>query len=127
MGRRACPASRFCYARSNDAELRAVLAHEFAHVHRRDVLWSGLLPAVAAALWIQPLNRVALVRVSEAAEHACDDCASVQAHQASAILIEEQRELHLTETLSGVAGRSTEGLELELSMRRVIVTRRAPP
>jgi hypothetical protein len=64
-----------CEAELTDAELRAVLAHELAHVDRRDVAWSGLLRAVGAVLWIQPLNRLAIRGALGAAEEICDDWA----------------------------------------------------
>ena len=66
---------RRCERDLTDAELRAVLAHELAHVTRRDVLWSTVLRGVAAAFWFQPLNRLALEKLAEAAEFTCDDWA----------------------------------------------------
>lgn len=56
-------------------ELRAAIAHELAHVVRRDVQWLGLFRFVAALCWIQPLNRLAVRKLQEAAESACDDWA----------------------------------------------------
>lgn len=50
----------------------ALLAHEVAHLARRDPLWSGAAAAVARVLSFQPLNRSALVRLRRAAEHAAD-------------------------------------------------------
>jgi beta-lactamase regulating signal transducer with metallopeptidase domain len=64
-----------CEAELTGAELRAVLAHELAHVDRHDVAWSGLLRAVGTVLWIQPLNRLALRGALGAAEEICDDWA----------------------------------------------------
>jgi hypothetical protein len=58
-----------------DAELRAVLAHELAHVARRDVAWSALLGATGALLWLQPLNRLAAREARRASEEVCDDWA----------------------------------------------------
>lgn len=66
---------RRCERELNDAELRAVLAHEVAHVARRDVRWSTVLRALSALLWVQPLNRLALSASLEAAELVCDDWA----------------------------------------------------
>jgi len=66
---------RRCEEDLSDAELRAVLAHELAHVVRRDVAWSNVLRAVAAVFWFQPLNRLALFKLVEAAELTCDDWA----------------------------------------------------
>jgi beta-lactamase regulating signal transducer with metallopeptidase domain len=64
-----------CEAELTGAELRAVLAHELAHVDRHDVAWSGLLRALGAVLWIQPLNRLAIRGALGAAEEICDDWA----------------------------------------------------
>jgi beta-lactamase regulating signal transducer with metallopeptidase domain len=66
---------RRCERELTDAELRAVLAHEVAHVARRDVLWSTVLRALSAVLWIQPLNRLALSASLQDAELVCDDWA----------------------------------------------------
>ena len=56
-------------------ELRAVLAHEVAHVCRSDLLWLAAFRLVTAVLWLQPLNRVALKGFEAAAELVCDDWA----------------------------------------------------
>ncbi|MEQ8329894.1 MAG: M56 family metallopeptidase [Longimicrobiales bacterium] len=56
-------------------ELKAVLAHELAHVLRRDPAWRAVLRGVGAVLWFQPLNRLAAARVADAAELSCDDWA----------------------------------------------------
>lgn len=66
---------RRCELELTDAELRAVLAHEWAHVARRDVLWSGILRIVGAILWLQPLNRWAQEQLFVAMEESCDDWA----------------------------------------------------
>lgn len=64
-----------CEREMTDAEMRAVLGHEIAHVARDDVRWTGFLSVVTTLLWIQPLNRYALSQVREAAELICDDWA----------------------------------------------------
>lgn len=56
-----------------DEELRAVLAHEMAHVRRRDPAWASLMRVATAVFWIQPLNWVALRQMQQATELACDD------------------------------------------------------
>jgi beta-lactamase regulating signal transducer with metallopeptidase domain len=57
-------------------ELRACLAHELAHMERRDEQWCYLLAAVDRLLWMQPLNRVARRELELLAESACDDWAA---------------------------------------------------
>jgi hypothetical protein len=57
---------------------RAALAHELAHVARHDPLWQRLAAVMSAALFFQPLNRLARVRLRECAEFLCDDWAARQ-------------------------------------------------
>ena len=52
---------------------RNVLRHEFAHVQRRDCLWSALGALICAAWWFHPLAWWALRRMRDEAERACDD------------------------------------------------------
>lgn len=54
------------------AEQEAVLAHELAHVVRRDPWWLQLAGWVERVAWFQPLNRVAVRRMHMAAECAAD-------------------------------------------------------
>ena len=59
-----------------DAEQqRSMLAHELAHLARRDPVWMALASLVERVLWIQPLNRLARRRIAAAAEYICDDWA----------------------------------------------------
>lgn len=57
-------------------EQETVLAHELAHLERRDPLWlvGGLL--LESVLFLQPLNRLARTRLQEIAEFRCDDYAA---------------------------------------------------
>lgn len=57
----------------SDAELDAVLAHELAHLERRDGLWFPAIAALQALFWLQPLNHWLCWRVRHWAELACDD------------------------------------------------------
>lgn len=52
--------------------LSAVLAHERAHLRRRDVLMQGALHAIAALWWFQPLAWHLLRRLRIESELACD-------------------------------------------------------
>jgi len=56
-----------------EQELDAVLAHELAHVERRDGLWFPLTALLRECLWFHPLTRWVSARVAETAELACDD------------------------------------------------------
>jgi HEAT repeat protein/beta-lactamase regulating signal transducer with metallopeptidase domain len=54
---------------------RSMLAHELAHLERRDPTWLALGCLIERAFFLQPLNRLARVRIQEAAEYLCDDWA----------------------------------------------------
>lgn len=56
-------------------ELDAVLAHEIAHLRRRDGAWLWGMLLAERILWIQPLNRLAVSRLHKLAECFCDDWA----------------------------------------------------
>ncbi len=56
--------------------LHAALAHEMRHLQRHDNAWR-LAGRIAALFgWLQPLNRLAVKRLDESAELACDDWAA---------------------------------------------------
>lgn len=56
----------------DDRALRMALAHELAHVLRRD-LWLGWVPAIAEGLfWFFPLVRLCAREFAQAREEACD-------------------------------------------------------
>ncbi len=59
----------------DEGQQRAALAHELAHVRRRDPLWQLGAAVLNAVLFFQPLNVVARGRLREASEHLCDDWA----------------------------------------------------
>ena len=54
---------------------KCLLAHELAHLVRRDPLWLALGCSLERLLFFQPLNRLARIRLQEAAEYLCDDWA----------------------------------------------------
>jgi beta-lactamase regulating signal transducer with metallopeptidase domain len=58
--------------RLEPATLRAVLAHEIAHLRRRDSAWMGLLQLTGAVLFFQPFFGPARRRLAQLAELACD-------------------------------------------------------
>jgi HEAT repeat protein/beta-lactamase regulating signal transducer with metallopeptidase domain len=54
---------------------RSLLAHELAHLERRDPAWLALACLTERAFFLQPLNLLARVKLQEAAELLCDDWA----------------------------------------------------
>jgi beta-lactamase regulating signal transducer with metallopeptidase domain len=56
-------------------EIRLVLAHELAHLHRRDLFWGWLRHFVKAVLFFHPLVWVAHDEAALADEIACDEAA----------------------------------------------------
>src|SRR5262245_50985935 len=68
-----------------DDELRALLAHEAAHVVRRDAVWLMIAAAVRALGWWQPLNLVAAARLRLAMELCCDERAAAEPHERLAL------------------------------------------
>jgi HEAT repeat protein len=54
---------------------RAALAHELAHVARRDPEWRIAVEILERALFFQPLNRLARARLCDSAEFLCDEWA----------------------------------------------------
>jgi len=76
------------------AQQDTMLAHELAHLLRRDPLWLALASALEKVFWFQPLNRVARLHLQESAEFACDAWAAEQT----------QGHLPLASCLTEVAG-----------------------
>jgi beta-lactamase regulating signal transducer with metallopeptidase domain len=76
----ALPGREVCLPRRALVELEAVeqesmLAHEIAHIVRRDPGWLIAARVIEALLFVQPLNRLARRRMQEVAEFLCDDWA----------------------------------------------------
>jgi HEAT repeat protein/beta-lactamase regulating signal transducer with metallopeptidase domain len=60
-----------------DAEQqRGLLAHELAHLERRDPVWLDAVSVLERVFFFQPLNRMARREMQMAAEHLCDDWAA---------------------------------------------------
>ncbi len=58
------------------AQRRAMLAHELAHLERRDPQWLSLACLIERAFFFQPLNRIARRRLQENAEYLADEWAA---------------------------------------------------
>ena len=62
----------------SEKDQETILAHELAHLIRRDPMWLALLRGLEAVFFFQPLNRVARKRLVEIAEYRCDDWAALR-------------------------------------------------
>lgn len=60
-------------------EQESVIAHEIAHVVRRDPSWLLIAVTIESILFFQPLNRVARMHIQEEAEFLADDLAVARA------------------------------------------------
>ena len=69
-----CVPERFLTDLEPDQQ-RSALAHELAHLRRRDPLWQLTAGIVESVFFFQPLNRVARLRLRDAAENLSDDWA----------------------------------------------------
>ncbi|HEU4556722.1 MAG TPA: M56 family metallopeptidase [Longimicrobium sp.] len=69
-----CVPGRFVAELKPD-EQRGALAHELAHLARRDPLWHLAAGVAEALFFFQPLNRLARRRLRESAEYLADDWA----------------------------------------------------
>ncbi|WP_377159461.1 M56 family metallopeptidase [Roseateles sp. UC29_93] len=77
-GGQICPPARLM--RTLDGQQRvAVLAHEIAHLRRRDLAWRLAARLVSQLGWLQPMNRLAMRRLDLLAELACDAWAAAEA------------------------------------------------
>lgn len=59
----------------NRDQQRGMLAHELAHLVRRDPSWLTAACVIERVFFLQPFNRLARLRMQEAAELLCDDWA----------------------------------------------------
>ncbi|MFP5247338.1 MAG: M56 family metallopeptidase, partial [Thermoanaerobaculia bacterium] len=66
------------FARLTEEQRRTILAHELAHLVRRDPLWLAIGEVLKAVLFFQPLNFLAVAKMKETAEFLCDDAAVLQ-------------------------------------------------
>ena len=60
----------------DEEQQRGLLAHELAHLSRRDPLWLDLASLLERVFFFQPLNRLARRELQQNAEYICDDWAA---------------------------------------------------
>jgi beta-lactamase regulating signal transducer with metallopeptidase domain len=61
--------------RTPPAQLEALLAHELAHIARKDWLWNGVQRVIECLLFFHPVVWWLSRRIRQEREHACDDLA----------------------------------------------------
>ncbi|MBI3792120.1 MAG: HEAT repeat domain-containing protein [Gemmatimonadetes bacterium] len=62
----------------DDEQMRGLLAHELAHLVRRDPLWLDVASLIERVFFFQPLNRLARAELQRNAEYICDDWAAAR-------------------------------------------------
>ena len=78
IGRREICVPRRFETDLDDEQQRNALAHELAHLQRRDPVWQFGIGIIESIFFFQPLNTVGRKRLREAAEYLCDDWAVEQ-------------------------------------------------
>ena len=63
----------YAIATLSNAELRCVLAHELAHIHRHDVLIQWCAMAISSVYWFHPAAWLATFQMRRCREGACDE------------------------------------------------------
>ncbi len=101
-----------------DEKLRAVLAHETAHIQRRDPLVSFLARANCSLFWFHPLAWWLKRKLASSAEHACDDAAVLavgQPQQYAEILLDMAQTVRRRE--DAFCGKASESAVMDFSAK----------
>ncbi|HJQ40830.1 MAG TPA: M56 family metallopeptidase [Thermoanaerobaculia bacterium] len=119
---------RKTFARLSDEQKDTILAHEIAHLVRRDPLWLLAGELIKALLFVQPLNWIAQKKMKECAEFLCDDLAVRHTSNPRA-LAETLAELatSVAPTPRAVAAMAEGGSNLMARVARVLTARRERP
>ncbi len=110
-------------------ERRAMLAHELAHARRRDPLWFTAARAVESLFFLQPLNRLARVRLQDEAEFLADRWAlerGVEPLSLASCLTEVAGWVVALRQPLPVPGMAARGARLTRRVERLLDERRAP-
>lgn len=119
---------RATFARLSDEQKETILAHEIAHLVRRDPLWLLAGELIKALLFVQPLNWIAQKKMKECAEFLCDDLAVRHTSNPRA-LAETLAELatNVAPMPRAVAAMAEGGSNLMARVARVLALRRERP
>lgn len=111
------------------AQQRAMLAHELAHVVRRDPAWALASRLVEWLLFVQPLNRIARRKLEDAAEHLADAWAVEQTGEGvtlAGLLVEVAGWIVSPGTPLAAAGMASQASPLARRVERLLAGRREP-
>lgn len=104
-------------------ELDALLAHELAHVERRDTFWIVACRAIEVVFFFQPLNRVCATWLADEAEYLADDWAVAHTGERvgmASCLTEIAGWMVQDEPSRLVAGMAARGTRLTLRVHRLL-------
>ncbi|MEO8138072.1 MAG: M56 family metallopeptidase [Gemmatimonadota bacterium] len=107
----------------------SMLAHELAHLARRDPAWLAFGCVMERVFFIQPLNRVARIRLQEAAEYLCDDWAVTRTGSGVSLatcLVKVAEWVHTPPHAVPLAGMAEHRSQLVSRIHRLIEARTMP-
>ncbi len=101
---------------------RAMLAHELAHLVRRDPQWLGLACLIERAFFFQPLNRLARRRLQQSAEYLADEWAAGRSGRVplARCLVKVAEWIQASPLSVPVAGMAEERSELSARVSRLL-------
>ena len=110
------------------AALETMLAHELAHLLRRDPAWRLLTGLFGRLLFVQPLNRLAAARLELASEMLCDDWAVERTDKPLALArcLTEVASWVATPLGASVPAMARHGSGLGRRVRRLVVAEHSP-
>ena len=93
----------------DESQLRAILAHELAHIRRHDYLINLLQNAIETLLFYHPAVWWVSRQIRQEREHCCDDlaveaCGDVMLYARALTQLEEQRSHHTEPALAATGG-----------------------
>ncbi len=97
-----------------------ILRHELAHYLRNDLTWSLIARWLAAPHWFNPLAHLAVRRLDEASEWACDDAATGGQAERQLLLSKALLELSESSEANGAMQAAASGNVLALRIRRLL-------
>ncbi len=106
--------------RISEAQMEMIMAHELAHVRRRDNLTAALHMLVAAIFWFHPLVWWLQSRLLREREHACDDAVLMLLGQPEVYAESILRACRFSMALPLACVSGITGSELKVRVRRIV-------